>query len=64
MLHQLKLHLNSRIEHKCMHKKFGTVLYRNGLGRSGTPPKDLEYMASKSEQTMLSDDVILTKQDI
>ena len=53
-----------------MHKKFGTVLYSKGVDiltslswalGAGTLPKDLEYMASKPEQTILSDDVILTK---
>ena len=58
-----------------MHKKFGTVLYSKGVDiltslsltslswalGAGTLPKDLEYMTSKPEQTILSDDVILTK---
>ena len=70
MLHQLKLYLTSHIEHKCMHKKFGTVLYSKGVDiltslswalGAGTLPKDLEYMASKPEQTILRDDVILKK---
>ena len=30
MLHQLKLHLNSQIEHKCMHKNYGTMLHKKG----------------------------------
>ena len=53
MLHQLKLHLNSHIEHKCMHKKFGTVLYRKG----GISHKFVLGFGGR----MLSDDIILTK---
>ena len=29
MLIQLKLHLNPYVEHKCIHKKIGTFLYKN-----------------------------------
>ena len=60
MLHQLKLHLNSHIEHKCMHKKFGTVLYRK-VGISHKFVLGFGGRYSTKRQTMLSDDIILTK---
>ena len=31
LLNQLILHLNQYILYKCMHKKFGTILYRRGV---------------------------------
>ena len=30
LLHQLILHLQAHLSYKCIHKKFGTILYRTG----------------------------------
>ena len=70
MLNQLKLHFNSHMEHKCIHKKFGTILYKKGgdlltslswaLG-AGTPTKDPEYITTTPNYNALSEEAILAK---
>ena len=49
------------ILHSAVQKRSGYSQSLSWALGAGTLPKDLEYMASKPEQTILSDDVILTK---
>ena len=49
------------IWHSAVQKRSGYSQSLSWALGAGTPPKDLEYMTSKSEQTILSNDIILTK---
>ena len=65
LLHQLISYLNSYMLYKCVHKKFGTVLYRKGgdilaslswaLGVQDSSPVDIEDCETQSHITPVTD---------
>ena len=71
---QLIMHLCKHMEHKCVYKRFGTVLYRKGgdvlfslswaLGRAGTESEPLYEQTSGRVNTVENCASILTKAGI
>ncbi len=69
MLNQLKLHFNTHTEYKCIHKKFGTLLYKKGgdlltslsWALGSTSPNDTEYIPNVPNHNTLGEDTILAK---